>query len=755
MIINNQESNIQVIGDITEFKSSIDPKNLEFITTLLSSNLYSAPERSFIREIVSNAWDSQVEANTTDIPIIIKIKEEKEIVKTYGSSYEEWSGIGDITIRDFGTGLSPERFNDIYRNIGSSTKRESNDYHGAFGIGHLSGFSCSNTMYITSYHNNTCYEYIGIKDANSIVYTLVSTYPTTEKNGLEVTLKNVNLEKYRRAIKYISFFPNVFVDDNNPPYYQQTNNIKIKKYKNFWVSSYVYDDKLLLGNVLYPLNSNELRVNDDNLKDVRNFIIHIKNTGIVLKFDIGELPVTPNRESIIYTKECINVIINKIRKANNEIDKIIEEKSKIDYNDIFEYREFISLSKGFDFFKDDIINNNAFVYEVDIRKLCVTYKGKDLSLYRDVIYGLSYDLTYYAKCFVENSVYNVGTGMPVRCRSKCKVNKIGNRILILKKDIKFNKYIKGYLLQNYSDYIVLNSLSLAKVKEVAMRYTDVASYSNTDIIDFIINEVYNYILNKGTLIDFENDKDFLEYKKICKEEYKKDKKSTLTNQEIVITTYERSHNGRILKFNNIQETVAYLKKQKRGIVFIDRDTTEIVKCIIIERGFLPVFVNKKIRNVLKEYNFSVDINWILYKDPKLTFVKTVKHVFGDASNLLAKLHQVNTIIPDRYKSIIDDMIHNKELIMNHYYCVFANKKEDIDKSLEESLLKIKDYITQYDKALDIIEESCLSTLYYQRTNDDRIIGLIAKIMVKNQNFVNYKAYAKSKHNKLIKILCKK
>lgn len=753
MIINNQESNIQVIGDITEFKSSIDPKNLEFITTLLSSNLYSAPERSFIREIVSNAWDAQVEAGTTDIPTIIKITENKR--KAYYG--DEFTGVGDITIRDFGTGLSPERFNDIYRNIGSSTKRESNDYHGAFGIGHLSGFSCSNTMYITSYHNNTCYEYIGIKDANSIVYTLVSTYPTTEKNGLEVTLKNVNLEKYRRAIKYINFFPNIFVDDNNPPYFQKTNDIKIKKYKNFWVSSYSYDDKLLLGNVLYPLNSSELRIrDDDNLKDVRNFITRITNTGIVLKFNIGELPVTPNRESIIYTKECINVIIDRIRKANNEIDKIIEEKSKIDYNDIFEYREFISSSKSFDFFKNTIINDDWCSYEVDIKKLCITYKGKDLSLYNNIIHGLSYELTYYAKCFVENSVYNVGTGMPIRCRNKCKVDKIGNRILILKKDIRFNKYIKSYLLQNYSDYIVLNSLSLAKVKEVAERYTDVSSYANTDIIDFIINEVYNYILNKGTLIDFENDKDFLEYKKICKEEYKKDKKSTLTNQEIVITTYERSHNGRILKFNNIQETVAYLKKQKMGIVFIDRDTTEIVKCIIIERGFLPVFVNKKIRNVLKEYNFSVDINWILYKDPKLTFVKTVKHVFGNVSDLFAKLHQVNTIIPDRYKSIIDDMFHNKELIMNHYYyCVFADKKDDINKSLEVSLLKIKDYITQYDKALDIIEESCLSTLYYQRTTEDRIIGLIAKIMAKNQIFVNYKAYAKSKHSKLIEILCKK
>ena len=109
MIINTQESDIQVVGDITEFKSSIDPKNLEFITTLLSSNLYSAPERSFISEIVSNAQESQVEASTTNIPIIIKITENK---KTNYYGIKDFKGYGDITIRNFGTGLSTERFND-------------------------------------------------------------------------------------------------------------------------------------------------------------------------------------------------------------------------------------------------------------------------------------------------------------------------------------------------------------------------------------------------------------------------------------------------------------------------------------------------------------------------------------------------------------------------------------------------------------------------------------------------------------------
>ena len=116
MIIDTSQGNIEVVGDIKEFKTSIDPKNLEFITTLLSSNLYSDPEQSFIREIVSNAWDSHVEADTTDTPVIVR--------------FRDTCGERSVTIRDYGTGLSPERFQEVYCNIGSSTKRESNDFIG-------------------------------------------------------------------------------------------------------------------------------------------------------------------------------------------------------------------------------------------------------------------------------------------------------------------------------------------------------------------------------------------------------------------------------------------------------------------------------------------------------------------------------------------------------------------------------------------------------------------------------------------------
>ena len=114
MIYKREESEVEVLGEVEKFKVSIDEKNINHIVTILSSNLYSYPMTSFLRETVSNAIDSHKEAGVNE-PIII--------TRTRDS----------LAIRDFGTGISPDRFKEIYINIGSSTKRESNEFIGHFG----------------------------------------------------------------------------------------------------------------------------------------------------------------------------------------------------------------------------------------------------------------------------------------------------------------------------------------------------------------------------------------------------------------------------------------------------------------------------------------------------------------------------------------------------------------------------------------------------------------------------------------------
>lgn len=123
-------NNIEYIGEIKENRVGIDRENIDFIATLLTSNLYSKPFESFLREAISNAYDSHIEAKT-DHPIILMIKGRDN------ESYNSWQYNPkynfDISIRDYGIGISPERFQHIYTNIGSSTKRESNAYIGGWG----------------------------------------------------------------------------------------------------------------------------------------------------------------------------------------------------------------------------------------------------------------------------------------------------------------------------------------------------------------------------------------------------------------------------------------------------------------------------------------------------------------------------------------------------------------------------------------------------------------------------------------------
>lgn len=761
MIINEQKSDIEVIGDITEFKSSIDPKNLEFITTLLSSNLYSAPERSFIREIVSNAWDSQVEANTTDIPIIIKIKEGVETIKTsFGSTYEKWSGMGDITIRDFGTGLSPERFNEVYRNIGSSTKRESNDYHGAFGIGHLSGFSCSNTMYITSYYEGNCYEYIGIKDANTIVYTLVSTTPTTEKSGLEVTLKNVPLPKYRKALKYISFFPNVYLDDNNCGPDIDINKILIKKHEDYWVASASMEDKLLLGNVLYPLNDTELNfsscgLNGMETKELLEFINNLEYTGLVFKFDIGELSVTPNRESIIYTKECNNKIINKIIKVKKQVDKLIDDKSKEDFNDIRDYAEIIKEDRCFNFFTEKIIPYGFRAYELPKSIASnLTYKGKSLSIYSNLINILLSDLSYCTKCYVENSVY---TNLPWKHRNKPNVFKTSD-ILILAEDIKLSKYVKSYLIKNYQYYIVLEPLTLNKVKDAVKLLVRLDDYNDKETINFIIQEVIDYIYSIGVKVDFNNDPDFLKYKEDCKEEAKNRKKlNPIDTEEVIIYEYRSAYcTARKRMFLNLKKAIKALKEEHMGIVLIDRDTSDATKDAILNRKYLPVFAKKSVRDALKNCSFNVDLDWVLHKDPMLSYVKTIRELIDKENTLNNSLRVLAAVISPKYKDDIDKILKTHDLITNPAYGRFADTYGKIDESLKLNILKLKCCISQYNEAAEILDDSGITTTYYNQIHNSSYIGLITKILVKQKSFmVNKTAYRCSKRNKLINVLCKK
>ena len=173
MILNRENINIKTIGDIKFNSVEIAENSGAKIISMLTHNLYSNPLKSFIRETVSNAVDSTKEAGN-DNPVVVSLSTINDDTR--------------ITVRDFGTGLSPERFDQVFRFLGGSTKENSNDYIGCFGIGRFSCLAVANEAEITSFYDGVCYKYLMYKTSNGINIDLLHTQPTDESNGLQVSV---------------------------------------------------------------------------------------------------------------------------------------------------------------------------------------------------------------------------------------------------------------------------------------------------------------------------------------------------------------------------------------------------------------------------------------------------------------------------------------------------------------------------------------------------------------------------------------
>ena len=87
---------------------------------ILSSGLYSDKVRAVLREIGCNAHDAHVAAGSPSRPFLVKLP----------------NALDDrFYIQDWGPGLSHDEVMQLYTTYFASTKQDSNDYTGAFGLG--------------------------------------------------------------------------------------------------------------------------------------------------------------------------------------------------------------------------------------------------------------------------------------------------------------------------------------------------------------------------------------------------------------------------------------------------------------------------------------------------------------------------------------------------------------------------------------------------------------------------------------------
>ena len=164
---------------------TVDTSN-QMIVSILRDKLYSNKIGAVCREVASNSRDANRESGNPQTPVIINISSD-------GSLLED--GIS-ISFKDSGVGISPSRIDNVFLKYGSSTKRDSNNQTGGFGIGAKTPFAYTNEFLISTISEDegkrlhNVYQAVISNEGGQEVsqLLLVSSSDTNESTGTEIII---------------------------------------------------------------------------------------------------------------------------------------------------------------------------------------------------------------------------------------------------------------------------------------------------------------------------------------------------------------------------------------------------------------------------------------------------------------------------------------------------------------------------------------------------------------------------------------
>lgn len=304
---------------------------------------YSDPIPSIVREITSNAFDAHREAasitslrddqltNSSSDPFPGKGYLESDI-EYLRETFADWQDqpvrviLQDenlltgtqraFKVQDFGIGLSEERVEKVFTVLLESTKRGSNNEHGAFGLGAKSPLAYADLFKVQTVWRNTRSTYVIYKTEDGPSYELIEQEFTTDSNGtiIEVPIANkVDFESFSHAIKQqLAYFEGI-----------EYHGLTVGDTTVYRGNHYLYRkdspfDKMhiVIEGVVYPLNGGVVGIYSMDGIDC--------NLG--LRFDIGELDIVWNRENLEYTDRTKIAIRNRLRQLKVELQELWDKQ---------------------------------------------------------------------------------------------------------------------------------------------------------------------------------------------------------------------------------------------------------------------------------------------------------------------------------------------------------------------------------------------------------------------------------------------
>jgi hypothetical protein len=273
----------------------------------LSGNLYTDRILAIVRELSCNAWDAHAAVNKTDTPFEVFLP----------------SAINpELRVRDFGPGIPKDELPVIYTTFFQSTKLDTNDQIGGFGLGSKSPLSYTDAFSVISYQAGVkCTYAVFLQKDGAPGVTLLSEVNTTEPNGLEVTMpvqpRHISefTDRAERALRHFPTTPRVLGAKIEP-----------RTYKTRSTLFGIYDcnrrnsaTNIVMGHVAYPVNADAL-----DSRTMQTFSPLLHNSNIDIFVPIGSLEIQPSREQLSYDEDTKNKIHDLLNQVMDELTATVQ-----------------------------------------------------------------------------------------------------------------------------------------------------------------------------------------------------------------------------------------------------------------------------------------------------------------------------------------------------------------------------------------------------------------------------------------------
>lgn len=389
-----------------------------------------------------------------------------------------------FAIRDFGPGLDKENMIKYFCTLLESDKDDSNIARGAFGVGCKSPFAVTDEFTVTSWHRGIkTVLLIARENKGTPTYYILSETKSDEEAGVMIQFESYEYERWKKeTIRQLASFKVKPICNIN---IEWCNIIQLIDDELYFIENFGKMNYIEMGEVLYPLNVDS----DINKYFPTNYS---NKDSLVLRVNIGDIMVPPDRERIDMTDESI-ILINNLLKHHYEAlqKKYLKEFNEI-YNNTFKslenfisskkyinakqyYDEYSCLNKKFkkymlsDFYKNhktnaiDILNDsmNTFIS----RKI---YKCDKTKQYISNIYRFSISDLLKNKL----TIFFSNNARVLDVIDYCKTNNLNNVVFISAK-INDIKKIKEYLNEFkpfYENDIPYIDLSISKADKSNLKY---------------------------------------------------------------------------------------------------------------------------------------------------------------------------------------------------------------------------------------------------------------------------------------------